>query len=194
MLTFLVEFCLSAIRLKSIYHLKTWLSLSYSFSLVSNGRTMTKSDRPCCIELTSFRFALRYLPSCQVAIMQEVIAGTTDRASSQLLFFSFLFFIYLWLHWVFVAVRGLSLVAVRGGQTSLRCTVFSLRWPLLLWSMGSRHASFSSCGTWAQQLWLVGSIAQAQQLWRTGLVAPRHVGSSPDQGSNPCLLHWQVDS
>ena len=29
-----------------------------------------------------------------------------------------------------------------------------------------------------QQLWLMGSRAQAQQLWLTGLVAPRHVGSS----------------
>ena len=28
------------------------------------------------------------------------------------------------------------------------------------------------------QLWLTGSRAQAQQLWRTGLVAPRRVGSS----------------
>ena len=30
-------------------------------------------------------------------------------------------FIYLWLHWVFVAARGLSLVAVSGGYSSLRC-------------------------------------------------------------------------
>ena len=29
-----------------------------------------------------------------------------------------------------------------------------------------------------QQLWLAGSRAQAQQLWRTGLAAPRQVGSS----------------
>ena len=37
---------------------------------------------------------------------------------------------------------------------------------------------FSSCSLQAQQLWLLGSRAQAQQLWHTGLVAPRHVGSS----------------
>ena len=60
----------------------------------------------------------------------------------------------------------------------LQCTGFSLRWLLLLWSMGSRRAGFSSCGTHAQQLWLVGFRAQAQQLWGMGLVAPRHVGSS----------------
>ena len=52
-------------------------------------------------------------------------------------------FIYLfiyWLHWVFVAVRGLSLVAVSGGYSLLRCAGFSLRWLLLLRSTGSRHA------------------------------------------------------
>ena len=56
-------------------------------------------------------------------------------------------FIYFWLHWVFVAVRGLSLVAESGGSSSLRCAGFSLRWLLLLRSMGSRHAGFSSCGS-----------------------------------------------
>ena len=29
---------------------------------------------------------------------------------------------------------------------------FSLQWLLLLWSTGSRHVGFSSCGTWAQLL------------------------------------------
>ena len=38
---------------------------------------------------------------------------------------------FLGLHWVFVAVRGLSLVAASGGCSSLRCTGFSLRWPLV---------------------------------------------------------------
>ena len=53
---------------------------------------------------------------------------------------------YFWLRWVFVAVRRLSLVAASGGYSSLQCTGFSLQWPLLLWSMGSRHAGLSSCG------------------------------------------------
>ena len=42
------------------------------------------------------------------------------------------------LHWVFVAACGLSLVAVSGGYSLLRCVGFSLRWLLLLQSMGSR--------------------------------------------------------
>ena len=39
-------------------------------------------------------------------------------------------------------------------------------------------ASFSSCSTWAQYLWLPGSRVQAQWSWHIGLVAPWHVGSS----------------
>ena len=118
------------------------------------------------------------------------------------LFKNFLFIF--WLHWVFVAARRLSLVAVSRGYSSLRCMGFSLWWLLLLWSMGSRCVGFSSCGTWAQQLWLAGSRMQAQQLQCMGLVAPRHVllpmaesGQTlifPDQGSNPCPLHLKADS
>ena len=37
-------------------------------------------------------------------------------------------FIYFWLHWVFAAACGLSLVAVCGGYSSLRCAGFSLWW------------------------------------------------------------------
>ena len=37
----------------------------------------------------------------------------------------FLYF-YFWLHWVFVAACGLSLVAANGGYSSLQCAGFSL--------------------------------------------------------------------
>ena len=83
-------------------------------------------------------------------------------------------FIYLWLCWVFVSVRGLSLVAASGGHSSSWCTGLSLSRPLLLRSTDSR---------------------------RTGLVVVAHgpscsaaCGIFPDQGSNPCPLHWQADS
>ena len=49
-----------------------------------------------------------------------------------IIIFIFYKFIYFWLRWVFVAARGLSLVAVSGGYSSLRCVGFSLRWLLLL--------------------------------------------------------------
>ena len=76
--------------------------------------------------------------------------------------FCFVLFCF-WLHWVFIAVHGLSLVAASAG--------FSLRQLLLLWSTGSRHAGFSSCSTLAQQLWHVGpSMCGLQQLWCVGSV------------------------
>ena len=65
-------------------------------------------------------------------------------------FYFFLFLInlfYFWLPGVFVAVHRLSLVAASRSYSSLWCTGFSLWWLLLLWSTGSRHAGFSSCGT-----------------------------------------------
>ena len=105
------------------------------------------------------------------------------------IFFYFILFIYFCQHWFFVAAHGLSLAMASGGHSSLRCTGFSLQWPLLLRSTSSRRTGFSSCGTRAQQLWLAGSRAQAQQLWRTGLVAPWHVGSSRTRAQTrvPCI-------
>ena len=89
-------------------------------------------------------------------------------------FFFFNLFIYFQLCWVFVSVRGLSLVAASGGQSSSRCAGLSLSWPLLLRSTGSRRA---------------GSVAVAH-----GLTCSAACGIFPDQGSNPCPLHWQADS
>ena len=89
-------------------------------------------------------------------------------------FFKFYLFIYLWLCWVFVSVRGLSPVVASGGHSSSRCAGLSLSRSLLLRSTGSRHA---------------GSVIVAHGPSRS--VA---CGIFPDQGSNPCPLHWQADS
>ena len=62
-------------------------------------------------------------------------------------FFFFNLFIYFWPHRVFVAARGLSLVAASRGYSSVWCAGFSLRWLLLLRSTGSRRAGFSRCGS-----------------------------------------------
>ena len=98
-------------------------------------------------------------------------------------------FYFFWLHWVFVAAHGLSLVVSSRGYSLVQCTGLSLRWLLLLQSTGSKHMGFSSCGTRAQQLWLMGSRVQAQQLWYMALVALRHVGSSwtRDRTHVPCI-------
>ena len=95
-----------------------------------------------------------------------------------LLFFFFLRFID-WLIdwllcWVFVSVRGLSLVVASGGHSSSRSAGLSVSQPLLLWSTGSRRA---------------GSVVVAH-----GPSCSAACGIFPDQGSNPCPLHWQADS
>ena len=83
-------------------------------------------------------------------------------------------FIYFWLCWVFVSVRGLSLVAASRGHSSSRCAGLSLSRPLLLQSTGSRRA---------------GSVIVAHgPSWSAAC------GILPDQGLNPCPLHWQADS
>ena len=83
-------------------------------------------------------------------------------------------FIYFWLCWVFVSVRGLSLVAASRGHSSLRCAGLSLSRPLLLRSTSSRRA---------------GSVVVAH-----GPSCSAACGIFPDQGSNLCPLHWQADS
>ena len=112
-----------------------------------------------------------------------------STSSPTLVIACFFIYLYFWLCWVFIAACGLSLVAASRGYSSLQCAGFSLQWLLLLWSTGSRRTGFSSCGTRAQQLWLMGSRAQAQKLWRTGLVAPWHVGSSQTRARTrvPCI-------
>ena len=71
-------------------------------------------------------------------------------------------------------MRGLSLVVASGGHSSSRCAGLSLSQPLLLRSTGSRCA---------------GSVIVAH-----GPSRSTACGILPDQGSNPCALHWQADS
>ena len=86
----------------------------------------------------------------------------------------FVYFLFFWLCWVFVSVRGLSLVAASGGHSSSRCVGLSLSRPLFLQSTGSRCAS---------------SVVVAH-----GPSCSAACEIFPDQGSNPCPLHWQADS
>ena len=61
----------------------------------------------------------------------------------------FYLFIYFWLCWVFVSVRGLSLVAASGDHSSLQCTGLSLSWPLVA-EHRLQTCRLSSCGSRAQ--------------------------------------------
>ena len=82
---------------------------------------------------------------------------------------------------------GFSPLAAGGAPLQLECVDFSLRWLLL-------------CG--AQALGCIwASAVAAPRLWSTGSVVVVHrlscstaCGIFLDQGSNPCLLHWQADS
>ena len=90
-----------------------------------------------------------------------------------MLFRSFIYlFIYLWLCWVFVSVRGLSLVVASGGHSSSRCAGLSLSRPFLLRSTGSRRS---------------GSVIVAHEPSCSAAC-----GIFPDQGSNLCPLQTQV--
>ena len=65
--------------------------------------------------------------------------------------FIYLFIYYFWLCWVFVSVRGLSLVAASGGHSSLRCAGLSLlRPPVVEHKLQTRR--LSSCGSRAHLL------------------------------------------
>ena len=89
-------------------------------------------------------------------------SGITGLLSSSIFFFKL--FIYLFILFIYGCVGSSFL-----GEGSLQ-----------LWQVGatphhgaraSHHRGLSCCGAQAPD-------AQAQQLWHTGLVAPRHVGSS----------------
>ena len=125
---------------------------------------------------------LQQLCSCHTCATRWFMNDSKDCWFEGGLYFLFLFFkeigvylfIYLWLCWVFVSVRGLSPVAASGGHSSSRCAGLSLSRPLLLRSTGSRRA---------------GSAVVAH-----GPSCSMACGILPDQGPNPCSLHWQADS
>ena len=89
-------------------------------------------------------------------------------------------FIYLWLCWVFVSVRGLSPVAASGGHSSSQCAGLSLCGPLTITaSLVAEHRlqtrRLSNCGSRAQSL---------RGMWdppRPGL-EPGDTGLSPGPG------------
>ena len=128
-----------------------------------------------CFTQGHLGFLLCYLLLCYVTPRSFIVSNITFR--SIIHFFGggvIYLFIYLWLCWVFVSVRGLSPVAASGGHSSSRCAGLSLPRPLSLQSTGSRRA---------------GSATVAHGPSRSAAC-----GILPDQGSNLCPPHWQADS
>ena len=102
-------------------------------------------------------------------------------------------FIYLNTFYLFMAVLGLRFCA--------RAFSSCGKWgPLFIAVRGASHCSgFSCCG--APVLVAQASVVVACGLYSTGSVVVAHGlnysearGIFPDQGSNPCPLHWQADS
>ena len=103
-------------------------------------------------------------------------------------------FIYLWLHWVFVALSRLFLIAASGGYSLV--VVYGLLIAATCFTVEHRHQALR-----LQQLKPVGSVVVVHGLQSMGLVVVAQglscsetCGVFPDQGMNSCPLHWQVDS
>lgn len=131
----------------------------------------------CLLSLFVPRFTLVYFWDCRYTYSRP--SDFVPRVSEHLLIFfrfpsvsleCFKTSLFIWLHWVFVAVCGLSPVVASGSHPSLRRTGFSPQWLLMLWSTGSRHVRLQA--------------AWAQQLRCAGLVAPLHV-EPPQTGVEP---------
>ena len=77
------------------------------------------------------------------------LAFSISLSVTQSFFNKFILFIYFWLHWVFIAVRGLSLVAVSGGVRASHCGGFSCcgARALGVWVSVLVARSLSSCDT-----------------------------------------------
>ena len=77
----------------------------------------------------------------------------------------FCLFIYFWLHWVFIALRGLSLVAVSGGSSLVasHCGGFSCcrAWGLG-WAQWLRHMSVVSLSDLSSSMWDLSSRTRDQ--------------------------------
>ena len=72
---------------------------------------------------------------------------STQREQGWIFFFYFLKFIHLWLCWVFVSVRGSSLVVAGGGHSYIM-----VRGPVTIAASLVAEHRLSNCGSWAQLL------------------------------------------
>ena len=134
-------------------------------------------------------WAPRSSPSARAQLPSLRSTGPLASAACHGLFFIYISFIYL-----FGGAPGLprgtgfSLVVVSRG-----CSPVAVLGLLSLQSTGSSARGCRHRSPWARWLWLLGSRAQLNS-YSAGLSCSAACGIFMDQGSNPCLLHWQVDS
>ena len=99
----------------------------------------------------------------------------------------FIFIIYFIFGCVGSSLLHAGFLQLRRARATLRCG-----------ARASHCGGFSCCGAWALDVW--ASVVVARGLQSTvsvvvvhGLSCSAACGILPDQGSNPCPLHWQVD-
>ena len=86
-------------------------------------------------------------------------------------------------HWAFSAVCGLSLVVSPGRSPAAVLGLLLAEWSLVAHGLQAHGSVVAACEP--------SSVDLVVAVWLSCLVAR---GISPDQGSNPCPLHWQADS
>ena len=95
-------------------------------------------------------------------------------------------FFYLFLMWwIFLAAWSFSLVVVSGGCSHCSTKASHCRvWALGAWASAVVAHGFTSCSSWTLE----------HSCGTHGLSSSAACGVFPDQGSNLCLLLWQMDS
>ena len=105
------------------------------------------------------------------------------------------------MHYLFLAVLSLYcftgfplVVGSRGYSLAVVCGLL-IAMPSLILELSSALGcvGFSRYSAWAQYLWLLGSRAQTSIVVTHGVSYAIACGIFPDQGSNPCPLHWRID-
>ena len=117
---------------------------------------------------------LLLIPLRTAFLVEILLARWLPLVSESSLECLWIFFIYFWLHWVFVAAGEISLLVVMGA--TFHCG-----------PQASHCSGFSCCWAWALGTW--ASVDGVH-----GLCCPSACGIFPVQGSNWCPPHWQVDS
>ena len=147
----------------------SWLVWSHHHDATPGPRTPAAwgTDAHYCLVLHRSHLS-GYLPPTSCLRLQHRLSWDTGPGQvwTWLLFNSFFLINYFWLHWVFVAAQDLLST----------CDAWA-----------SHGGGFSCCR--AQFLGCAGSVAVVH-----GLSCSVAYGVFLDQGSNPCPLHWQVDS
>ena len=116
-------------------------------------------------------------------------------------FYFFLFFIFKFIYFIFIFDCVGSLLLHTGFLQLQRVGATLSCGALAPYSVTSLVAGHWLQACRLQQLWHTGLVVVARGLQSAGSVVVAHglscsvaCGIFPDQGSNPCPLHWQADS